>query len=73
MRNELLWYYQKLATTRNQNLHFFFFFFSFSMIFKHSDIKDKFLSYKLFHADIPLFGIMFLFAPPLTGLEAEQT
>lgn len=43
------------------------------MIFKHSDIKDKFLSYKLFHADIPLFGIMFLFAPPLTGLEAEQT
>lgn len=49
------------------------FFFSFSIFFKHSDIKDKFLSYKLFHADIPLFGIMFLFAPPLTGLEAEQT
>lgn len=71
MRNELLWYYQKLATTRYQNLQFFFFLSPF--FFKHSDIKDKFLSYKLFHADIPLFGIMFLFAPPLTGLEAEQT
>lgn len=50
-----------------------FFFFLSPFFFKHSDIKDKFLSYKLFHADIPLFGIMFLFAPPLTGLEAEQT
>jgi len=49
------------------------FFFLSPFFFKHSDIKDKFLSYKLFHADIPLFGIMFLFAPPLTGLEAEQT